>query len=184
MQLFSLTRTPVATGILVLTLVLPGSLFGKTRKHSSSHATGTRHQAKARNASYSHSRHREKPVHRHTAVLGQQAIDPQRATEIQQALIQAHYLDGAPTGQWDASTAAAMQKYQSDNGWQSKIMPDSRALIKLGLGPKQDDGEYASTSPAGISHLAIPQASGAVQDPAQDAVRAMATSEMPTPVQN
>jgi hypothetical protein len=26
-------------------------------------------------------------------------------------------------------------KYQADNGWQSKVVPDSRALIKLGLGP-------------------------------------------------
>ncbi len=77
-------------------------------------------------------------------------MDMQRATEIQQALIQAHYLSGTPTGQWDAESQAAMMKYQSDNGWQTKITPDSRALIKLGLGPKQDAGEYAST-PAGIS---------------------------------
>jgi hypothetical protein len=28
-----------------------------------------------------------------------------------------------------------MQKMQGDNGWQTKITPDSRALIKLGLGP-------------------------------------------------
>ena len=26
-------------------------------------------------------------------------------------------------------------KYQGDNGWQTKVVPDSRALIKLGLGP-------------------------------------------------
>jgi hypothetical protein len=30
-----------------------------------------------------------------------------------------------------------MQKFQSDNGWQTKLMPDSRAIIKLGLGPSQ-----------------------------------------------
>jgi hypothetical protein len=30
-----------------------------------------------------------------------------------------------------------MQKLQEDNGWQTKITPDSRALIKLGLGPQQ-----------------------------------------------
>jgi hypothetical protein len=28
-----------------------------------------------------------------------------------------------------------MQKLQGDMGWQTKITPDSRALIKLGLGP-------------------------------------------------
>ena len=49
-----------------------------------------------------------------------------------------------------ADSQAAMVKYQSDNGWQTKITPDSRALIKLGLGPKQDAGEYASR-PSGIA---------------------------------
>jgi hypothetical protein len=28
-----------------------------------------------------------------------------------------------------------MTKLQSANGWQTKLVPDSRALIKLGLGP-------------------------------------------------
>ena len=28
-----------------------------------------------------------------------------------------------------------MERFQADNGWQSKSVPDSRALIKLGLGP-------------------------------------------------
>jgi peptidoglycan hydrolase-like protein with peptidoglycan-binding domain len=66
---------------------------------------------------------------------GQQAIDPERVTQIQQALIRQNYLTGEAGGKWDASTVAAMQKYQADNGWQIKLMPDSRALLKLGLGP-------------------------------------------------
>jgi Putative peptidoglycan binding domain len=68
---------------------------------------------------------------------GQQKIDTQRAMQIQQALIREHYLSGKPSGNWDAATQQAMQKYQADNGWQSKTTPDSRALIKLGLGPDQ-----------------------------------------------
>jgi len=67
-----------------------------------------------------------------------QGMDPARATQIQTALIKAGYLTGAPTGIWDADSIAAMQKLQSDNGWQTKIIPDSRALILLGLGPQQD----------------------------------------------
>jgi peptidoglycan hydrolase-like protein with peptidoglycan-binding domain len=66
---------------------------------------------------------------------GQQAIEPERVTQIQQALIREHYLSGEATGKWDSTTVAAMQKYQSDQGWQTKLMPDSRALKKLGLGP-------------------------------------------------
>ena len=62
-------------------------------------------------------------------------MDPARATEIQTALIKNGYLTGEPTGAWDANTQAAMAKLQSDNGWPTKIVPDSRAIIKLGLGP-------------------------------------------------
>jgi Putative peptidoglycan binding domain len=66
---------------------------------------------------------------------GQLKIDPQRALEIQQALIREHYLTGKPTGVWNDATQQAMQRYQADNNWQSKTTPDARALIKLGLGP-------------------------------------------------
>jgi len=66
---------------------------------------------------------------------GQMKIDSQRAREIQQALIREHYLSGEPSGVWDGATESAMQKFQADNGWQDKTTPDSRALIKLGLGP-------------------------------------------------
>jgi hypothetical protein len=66
---------------------------------------------------------------------GQQGINSDRAMEIQQALIRENYLTGEATGAWDARTQAALVKYQGDNGWQTKVVPDSRALIKLGLGP-------------------------------------------------
>ena len=62
------------------------------------------------------------------------SIDPERATQIQTALIKAGYMTGTPSGTWDAQTQAAMEKLQSDNGWQTKLVPDSRAIIKLGLG--------------------------------------------------
>ncbi len=68
----------------------------------------------------------------------QTGIEPQRATELQTALIKSGYLTGQPSGTWDAQSAAAMQKLQADNGWQTKLVPDSRAIIKLGLGPAHD----------------------------------------------
>jgi len=81
---------------------------------------------------------------------GQQKIDSQRAREIQQALIREHYLSGEPSGVWDGATQGAMQKFQADNGWQDKTTPDSRALIKLGLGPDHQhllNPESAMTAP-------------------------------------
>jgi peptidoglycan hydrolase-like protein with peptidoglycan-binding domain len=80
---------------------------------------------------------------------GQQKIDAERTHQIQQALIRQHYLQGEPSGKWDASTEAALRKFQADNGWQSKTVPDSRALIRLGLGPNHDhllNPESAMTS--------------------------------------
>ena len=66
---------------------------------------------------------------------GQQGIKEERAREIQAALIRERYLDGEATGVWDNRTQTAMVKFQADNGWQTKVLPDARALIKLGLGP-------------------------------------------------
>jgi peptidoglycan hydrolase-like protein with peptidoglycan-binding domain len=85
---------------------------------------------------------------------GQQSIEPERVTQIQQALIREHYLSGEATGKWDSTTVSAMQKYQSDQGWQTKLMPDSRALKKLGLGPDYSnalnakDGTFSDPPPA------------------------------------
>lgn len=70
---------------------------------------------------------------------GQQQISGDRAREIQEALIREHYLEGQPTGIWDNRTVAAMRKFQADQGWQNKVVPDSRALIKLGLGPSHEN---------------------------------------------
>jgi peptidoglycan hydrolase-like protein with peptidoglycan-binding domain len=69
---------------------------------------------------------------------GQKAIDSERAQQIQEALIREHYLEGKPSGKWDETTQAALRRFQADQGWQSKTVPDSRALIKLGLGPSHD----------------------------------------------
>jgi len=57
---------------------------------------------------------------------------------IQEALIREHYLTGEASGKWTEASEDAMRRYQADHGWQSKTVPDSRALIKLGLGPSHD----------------------------------------------
>ncbi len=101
--------------------------------------------------------------HRIAHPLGQRAIAPERATQIQTALIHQNYLTGSPSGQWDSQTEAAMQKYQADHGWQTKLTPDSRALIALGLGPSTASGPQTlpantysapSTEPAEAGTLA------------------------------
>ncbi len=76
---------------------------------------------------------------------GQQSIDSDRVTAIQQALIREHYLNGGPTAKWDSGNQAAMLKFQADQGWQTRLTPDSRALIKLGLGPNHSDAINAGS---------------------------------------
>jgi hypothetical protein len=104
-------------------------------------ATRTRHTANTGHsrASLKHMiSHRLVRSHKVVVPKGQRQIDPERASQIQTALIREKYMTGAPSGQWDTDTETAMLKYQSDHGWQTKLTPDSRALISLGLGPAQD----------------------------------------------
>lgn len=91
---------------------------------------------------------------------GQKQIDPQRATEIQAALIKSGYMSGTPTGQWDSQTTAALQKMQAENGWQTKITPDSRALIKLGLGPNNGASEGPTSSAVPVASSGGASAAG------------------------
>lgn len=95
---------------------------------------------------------------------GQQEIAPDRITEIQQALIREHYLSGDPSGQWDTTTQSAMQKFQKDQGWQTRLTPDSRALKKLGLGPDYSNAINAKDStfaaPPPVNTIPAEQASG------------------------
>jgi len=114
-----------------------------------------------------HSRSSHKPIPRPKRLHGQQAIDPGRVTEIQQALVRAHYLSSEPNGKWDTTTQAAMQKYQADHGWQTRLMPDSRALKNLGLGPDYSGAINAKSStfaaPPPVSTIPTEQAQGFAQ---------------------
>jgi hypothetical protein len=93
----------------------------------------------AQTSTSSSTTHKKKKSHKKVSSRrGQQKIDPQRAHDIQEALIREHYLTGKASGVWDDASQKAMQKYQADHGWQSKTTPDSRALIKLGLGPDHE----------------------------------------------
>jgi hypothetical protein len=127
---------------------------------------------------------------------GQQKIDAQRTQQIQDALIREHYLQGESSGVWNDATEKAMQRYQADNGWQSKSTPDARALIKLGLGPDQGkllnpDSAMTSSTPhapaadTGNPKAANPKAANpkAGASPAAPAVAAPASPAADPPPQ-
>jgi hypothetical protein len=112
-----------------------------TSARSTSHAASGTHSKPGTTAVARNSKSRRttsgKSSKRKTA-RGQQKIDSERAQAIQEALIREHYLSGQANGTWNQSSEEAMRRYQADHGWQSKTVPDSRALISLGLGPSHD----------------------------------------------
>jgi len=120
-------------------------------KHPKSNAAVAAHDSKGKHSS---SRKNSK---RKTSARGQQKIEPERAQAIQEALIREHYMNGEPAGTWNQASEDAMRRYQADHGWQSKTVPDSRALISLGLGPSKDhllNPESAMTTGPDVSHAA------------------------------
>ena len=147
-------------GAVLSVALLAGTLPAKTTHSSGKKKTGTTHKSSTTSSaksshskssvSASKSKHSSAHVQSTKAgkhgrrgakvkkIRGQQSIDSDRAREIQAALIREHYLDGEPSGTFDQRTKSALQKFQQDNGWQTKVIPDSRALIKLGLGPSKD----------------------------------------------
>jgi len=136
--------------------------FALTAALAASPALASRVQHPPTGGHAAHSTHKGKAKAK--KLHGQQAIDPNRVTEIQQALIREHYLTGEADGRWDESTQAAMQKFQADQGWQTKLMPDSRALKKLGLGPDYSNAINAKSAsfgePPAASTIPADQSSG------------------------
>jgi peptidoglycan hydrolase-like protein with peptidoglycan-binding domain len=130
---------------------------------ASAFATTSHHASTSTHKSSSH-KTKGKAAKSHQ-IHGQQAIDPERVTQIQEALIREHYMTGDANGQWDSGTQAAMQKFQADQGWQTKLMPDSRALVKLGLGPDYSTAINAkdvasAPAPPPVSSIPLGQAAG------------------------
>jgi peptidoglycan hydrolase-like protein with peptidoglycan-binding domain len=61
-------------------------------------------------------------------------LQPDRVTEIQQALIREGYLQGDANGMWDGRTHDAMTRYQTMYGFPATGLPEAKSLMKLGLG--------------------------------------------------
>jgi len=164
------TKTAVPAALLLLSAALSVQGAAQTVKPVSPHA-------KSHKASHHYGKKSRKP-------RGQQAIDGDRARQIQAALIRERYMTGAPSGKWDDSTQAAMRRYQADQGWQSKSIPDSRALIRMGLGP--DHGHLLNPESAMVSEprLTGVAPSGTTRVEVRSAAPAHASSSSPLPAQN
>ncbi len=139
MQVGQISRACVMVGA-VLALCLPAMPASASHFHRGPTSSHTHKKGSGRNSRLSHHAERSSA----SSAGHPRAIDDARASQIQTALVKAGYLQTA-SGKWDNESADAMRKLQGDNGWQTKIIPDSRALIKLGLGP---DSEAPATTGA------------------------------------
>jgi len=158
MYLRTAKLTTVAAGLLLTASLCVGETTTapapkKRAAHKATAHKAPSHDVSAHNAearkNTAKSTHRTSKKTKKTRVRGQAAIDNQRAREIQEALVREHYMNGDPSGKWDDATQQALRRYQADQGWQSKTVPDSRALIRLGLGPDHEhllNPESAMTS--------------------------------------
>jgi|GraSoiStandDraft_27_1057306.scaffolds.fasta_scaffold102502_3 peptidoglycan hydrolase-like protein with peptidoglycan-binding domain len=139
--MISLRQTSLAVAGAVLLTGLSPVYASTAKKHPKPSHPEAVHAKAQHPAPQKGTKHAAPKATRHTAKKtkghkrGQAAIDNQRAGQIQAALVREHYLSGEPSGTWDISTQEAMRRYQAAQGWQTKQVPDSRALIRLGLGP-------------------------------------------------
>jgi Putative peptidoglycan binding domain len=137
--------------ILAASLLVTTSLSFATTETEASPAA---HHASAHSSAHKLVRHASSKTRKH-GPRGQQAIEGERAQQIQQALVREHYLTGQPSGKWDTASQDAMRRYQAAQGWQTKTVPDSRALIRLGLGPDHEhllNPETAMTTEPDLPH--------------------------------
>jgi|ERR1035441_4400616 hypothetical protein len=134
----------------------------QTKSTKSTKSSSSSHKSSKSSTSAKTSSSKSKKKSAKATSHGQHTIDQERTLEIQQALVREHYLSGEPTGKWDQDTKDALLRIQAENGWQTKLTPDSRALIKLGLGPDKkgllnpDTAVMSSPHELGTQHDTTP----------------------------
>ncbi len=125
------------TGLVAALVVCAG--VAPARTQNASKEAPSKHTVAAKTSKKAASSKKARKSTKSRRPKGQQAIASPRVREIQEALIRERYMDGEADGIWDQRTKTALVRYQGDNNWQTKVVPDSRALIKLGLGPDQSN---------------------------------------------
>lgn len=108
--------------------------FGGSAKTRHPHRSSSSAAPQSASPSSSAPAKKKSKKHRSKREPTQKAPTPQRVSEIQSALARGGYYQGEPNGKWDATTLAAMQKFQSGNGLDPNGKLNALSLQKLGLG--------------------------------------------------
>jgi hypothetical protein len=137
-----------------------------TGQHRSTHhpiQKASASKAQPRSAHHTATRHVSSKARQVAAARRRRALlrpEPERIQEIQQALVQAGYLNAQPNGRWDDQTREAMRRYQADHGFPATGLPEAKSLMKLGLGPHPlpADLDASSGAKAGADPVSDPPA--------------------------
>lgn len=114
---------------------------GAVAKAPARSATGTASRSKTTaRARTTRAAAKRAPVRR-----GQMAPSPDRYKEIQQALADKGYYQGAVSGAWGPESADALKRFQKDQNLTDTGKLDSLSLIALGLGPKRNLSSRSTT---------------------------------------
>lgn len=151
----------------------PGAMRGAGRKPQQASGTGTSGSA-SKSSTPAKKKTGSKKRHATKREPTQKAPTTDRITEIQGSLARAGYYQGNPTGKWDASTVAAMQKFQSENGLDATGKIDALSLQKLGLGSSVAgvSAPRPAAPPAPAGAPSTPNAAPTTQQPAKSSTQA------------
>lgn len=100
---------------------------------------------------------------RRVAIVPGARIPRERVLEIQNALIARGYLEGPPSGVYDAETVNAMKRFQQAENLDITGYPTALALRRLGLKPGPNGS--ASAADSGEAIPARPPGNGRVRTP-------------------
>lgn len=100
-------------------------------RQSTSHVAHATHTSSSKSRRRVHHRYSRR-YHHHVRLP--KGPTPERISQIQSALARGGYYQGDPSGRWDASTVAAVEKFQSANNLDATGKLDAPTLQKLGLG--------------------------------------------------
>ena len=149
--------------ILILCLALNVTAAGK--KHSPAHrgkrtaTSKSRRIEKRRHGKQAlhNARGRRRRRHSYDDVTGATStpratgIPSERVIEIQTALMNAGYLEGQPTGQYDGATVGAMKEFQAANNLPASGTPSALSLKKLGVSKTSNDGYAVPVKSVSVS---------------------------------
>ena len=126
-------RAPLFSGAFLFLFSFAALAFGAVPGQAQSSKTSNSKSSTAKKSTSKPQTRKRAPVRRRR-VRGQMAPKADRIKEIQAALAKTGHYAGEPTGKWNATSAAALKRFQEANGIKASGKLNARTLQMLGLG--------------------------------------------------